>query len=436
MITVQWSQPINDSTRGHIFYRRFYCGDDSITRMYSSGDFILFTPPSSSTLYVAEILSAWKTASRNFVSLRIYAKPQDTECGRLSFHGEDEVLVLSKIVVITCEQLFQYEHIHDDWYYGTLLNTRCPQEQEPSGLMCTETMLPIDKDYFVFNGVDNELTLPRVTVMVVDFQSYCRHKAIVKRVGNIPGLLSSSLFAGMGGILARHPGAFLVFCRKAFHDNHLETLLSCEGLIIKASAIKGVPSLEKNDNQAISMKRGESEERDETWEPPPKRTFLAEDASPTDTGFLNYEEIMFDAPVDMSSGGNLLCKKRRGRPRKSPQGSKIITINLPVSDMIDDNHNAQSSILIPTCDFSFQSGNGYSDGCLSEDKKQPVSIPTADYLESCMLKSHLIQQSDDENCADKMTENRKEFFESLFTFMIGRNTPITRIPLLGFKKCK
>ena len=94
--------------------------------------------------------------------------------------------------------------------------------------MCTERMLPIDKDCLVFNGVD-ELTLPRISITVVDFQLYCRHKAITKRIGNNPCPLDSSLFAAMGGILARHPETFLVFCRKAFHDNHLEALLSCEG---------------------------------------------------------------------------------------------------------------------------------------------------------------------------------------------------------------
>ena len=148
---------------------------------------------------------------------------------------------------------------------------------------------------------------------------------------------------------------------------------------------------------------------------------------------------MYNSPMEVSSGENFNCKKRRGRTKKSPQTSKIITINLPTSDVICDNHNAQSSILIPTCGFSFQPGNGYSDGCLAQDNnKQPmaVAVPTSDYLESCMLKSHLIQQSGDEECTEKMNENRKEFFESLFTFMIGRNTPITRIPLLGFKKCK
>lgn len=182
-------------------------------------------------------------------------------------------------------------------------------------------------------------------------------------------------------------------------------------------------------------KRGESEERDQTWEPPAKRTSVLQDTSadvsPTDTGHFDYEEIMFNGQTDMSSDEHFLCKKRRGRPRKYPQGSKVITI-------ITGNNNVQPSILIPTCDFSFQGGNGYSDGYLSQDTKQPISLPTpptADYLESCMLKSHLIQQSD-ESCTDNMTENRKEFFESLFTFMIGRNTPITRIPLLGFKKCK
>ena len=190
--------------------------------------------------------------------------------------------------------------------------------------------------------------------------------------------------------------------------------------------------------QNLMTKRGESEERDQTWEPPTKRTFsqnMSEDTSPTDSSFLDYE-IMFDGPMGMSPGGHY-CKKRKSRPKKYPQASKVITINLPVRDtVIADTYSTPSSILIPTCDFSLQGGNGYNNGCLSEDKRQPVTVPTSDYLESCMLKSHLIQQSDDEDCADKMTENRKEFFESLFTFMIGRNTPITRIPLLGFKKCK
>lgn len=146
--------------------------------------------------------------------------------------------MLSKIIVVTCEQLFQYEYRNNDgaWCYGTPLNTRClaRQEHEPSVLACTETMLPIDKDCLIFNGANNEVTLPRVSVIVVDFQSYCRHKAIMKRIGNNV-LLDSSLFAAMGGILARHPGTFLVFCRKAFHNKRLETLLSCEGKIIKAT---------------------------------------------------------------------------------------------------------------------------------------------------------------------------------------------------------
>ena len=147
--------------------------------------------------------------------------------------------MLSKFIVITCEQLFQYEHLDDAWYYGTLLNARCfiKQEQEPGGLVCMERMLPIDKDCLVFNGVDDELTLPRIGVMVVDFQSYCRHKAITKRIGNNPRLVDSSLFAAMGGILARHPETFLVFCRKAFHDNRLEALLSCEGKIGQCNGI-------------------------------------------------------------------------------------------------------------------------------------------------------------------------------------------------------
>ena len=141
--------------------------------------------------------------------------------------------------MITCEQLFQYECLHDGWSFGTALNTRrlTRQHQEPSGLMCTETMLPIDKDCLVFNGVDSDLMLPRVSIMVVDFQSYCRHKSIVKRIGNNPNLLDSALFVGMGGILARHPGTFLAFCRKAFHDHHLEALLSCEGKMFCTSIL-------------------------------------------------------------------------------------------------------------------------------------------------------------------------------------------------------
>ena len=42
------------------------------------------------------------------MSLRIYAKPQDTECGRLSFHGE---VSKNYIVKFKCEIVLLFEKI-------------------------------------------------------------------------------------------------------------------------------------------------------------------------------------------------------------------------------------------------------------------------------------------------------------------------------------
>jgi len=139
------------------------------------------------------------------------------------------VLVLSKFIVLTCEQLFRYECVGDVWSYGSRLHTKVhsKQEQEPNGLVCTEKMLPIDTEDTDF-GV--EITQPKSHIIIGDFQSYCRYKALMKRMGDNPSLLDPSMFIALGGVLAKWPNTFLAFCRKAFYDSQLEVLLSCEGM--------------------------------------------------------------------------------------------------------------------------------------------------------------------------------------------------------------
>jgi len=181
------------------------------------------------------------------------------------------------------------------------------------------------------------------------------------------------------------------------------------------------------------LKRGPSEERDHTWEPPLKKSFSHED-SPLHTARMS--SCIVDYNCEVVSDGE---KKRKIKSRKQQHTPHLVSVNMPSLTASDNctnhNHTATPSILVPTCNFSLQEGN-MDDNFLmaaSVGMKPSSAVPTSDYLESCMLKSHLIQETEYSN---NMTETRREFFESLFTFMMGRNTPITRIPLLGFKKCE
>jgi len=185
------------------------------------------------------------------------------------------------------------------------------------------------------------------------------------------------------------------------------------------------------------LKRGPSEERDHTWEPPLKKSFSEEDNSPPHIARMN--SCIVDCNHEVVSDGE---KRRKSKSRKQQQQQNtphLVTVNTPSSTANDNctnhDHTATPSILVPTYNFSLQEGN-MDDNFLmaaSVGMKPSSAVPTSDYLESCMLKSHLIQETEYSN---NMTETRREFFESLFTFMMGRNTPITRIPLLGFKKCE
>jgi len=186
------------------------------------------------------------------------------------------------------------------------------------------------------------------------------------------------------------------------------------------------------------LKRGPSEERDHTWEPPLKKSFSEEDSSPPHT--VRMSSCIVDCNHEVVSNGE---KKRKSKSRKQQQQQQhtphLVNVNMPSSTANDNctnhDHTATPSILVPTYNFSLQEGN-MDDNFLmaaSVGMKPSSAVPTSDYLESCMLKSHLIQETEYSN---NMTETRREFFESLFTFMMGRNTPITRIPLLGFKKCE
>jgi len=139
--------------------------------------------------------------------------------------------VLSKFIVLTCEQLFRYECVGEVWSYGSQLHTKThsKQQHEPNGLVCTEKMLPIETED-VTTGV--EITQPKSHVIICDFQSYCRYKALMKRIGDNPSALEPSMFTALGGVLAKWPNTFFAFCRKAFYDSQLEVLLSCEGMSV------------------------------------------------------------------------------------------------------------------------------------------------------------------------------------------------------------
>jgi len=181
------------------------------------------------------------------------------------------------------------------------------------------------------------------------------------------------------------------------------------------------------------LKRGPSEDRDQTWEPPLKKA--QDNTSPTHTARMGSCIVN----CDHKGMYDVEKKHKQRKQQQQQQAPHVVTINTPTStatneDCTNPDHTTPS-ILVPTYNFSIQEKN-VDDNLLmaaSVGMKPSSSVPTSDYLESCMLKSHLIQETEYSN---KMTETRREFFESLFTFMMGRNTPITRIPLLGFKKCE
>ncbi|CAL1282602.1 unnamed protein product [Larinioides sclopetarius] len=275
----------------HTFYRGFRYTKAGKSRDISLGDFFFVRMSADEDPCIGELqlLCSNRNNELQLSALRLYFLPEQTPDGRLSHHGEDEVLVASDRVVLKLDDLVSWITDEVEWNHGIIApymkksavkkeETEEPQndsnnnntssapsensENENSGAVEDEKKKPSDvKDENSKESNQDSDDEKGTRVLVLSYQSYFRYRTILKRLdgGDTSEWLQNSLVLALGGIVPPSPKTRVLFCRDNFeHDELAHHELNCEYL---APTLKGKRKKRKTKNtRSISPESNSSEE--------------------------------------------------------------------------------------------------------------------------------------------------------------------------------
>ncbi|XP_064205622.1 AT-rich interactive domain-containing protein 5B [Anguilla rostrata] len=231
------------------FYKSFCCRreEERPAAVWKLGEFYFLRCGPQEPVCVAELALLWEDRAQRHLlaSSRLYFLPEDTPKGRTGEHGEDEVLAVSKKMVIRVEDL---------------VNWTCP---EPSGWKrsgrkvkgsdgCNGTSPAATSDPGEPKAepeLEREGGVPveQQRVRVLSYLQYCRFRSLQRRIQDPPsspgppgppGPQDPHLLA-LGGIRTAHHNTLVLYCRDTFNHPTLDssarvwTQLGCTSLSLK-----------------------------------------------------------------------------------------------------------------------------------------------------------------------------------------------------------
>ncbi|XP_041122410.1 AT-rich interactive domain-containing protein 5B-like [Polyodon spathula] len=207
-------------TRGtYAFYKSFNCHGAVAARcpaVWSLGEFYFVRCGPKEPVCLAELTLLWEDQAQHHLlaSARLYFLPEDTPKGRSGEHGEDEVLAVSKKIVIRVEDL---------------VKLACPEP--PGWIWSTRQDGSPDSVGILLSGqpqgasVQSADTAQGVSVKVLSYLQYCRFRSMHKRmqgVAHASSLKDPQLLA-LGGIRVTNHNTRILYCRDTFNHPTLES---------------------------------------------------------------------------------------------------------------------------------------------------------------------------------------------------------------------
>ncbi|XP_067899423.1 LOW QUALITY PROTEIN: AT-rich interactive domain-containing protein 5B-like [Heterodontus francisci] len=322
---------------------------------------------------IAELQLLWEDRSRQqlLASTRLYFSPEDTPQGRNLHHGQDEVIAVSKRIIIRLQDLAKWVCTESSqWPTNTqeakssTINLDSKGHKEDPKLNCR----PTSNCCLTSDNVGNEFEISgfkddRPRVKILSYPQYCRYRAIRKRIQKASAeCVSEAQLLALGGILLVHKNTKILYCRETFeHPTLGDNKSICDEfaprVLTRTSAGRVV------------------------------RTRLQITAQPRSLTLLHLQ---------LAGAAHF---KGRSRKKKKPSGTKI-----DESPSRENWRPSQSDV--------------------KEEKSKVES-------ETMAAGSAQANQPADPN---ELFSAEQRFLKALHNFMCDRNTPIARIPHLGFKK--
>ncbi|XP_077052921.1 uncharacterized protein LOC143702885 isoform X1 [Siphateles boraxobius] len=236
--TIQWLGAPSCLRGSFAFYKSVGCKQEpgGATRVWELGEFYFMRCGPQEPVCIAEVTLLWEdqTQRRLLASSRLYFLPEDTPKGRAVEHGEDEVLAVSKKIVVrvedlvkwTCQEPPQWKHSSPN-VHGPLTGSDGSHDASSPQEGKTES--------------DDESLEVQQKVKVLSYPQYCRFRSLQSRVpdqASCPGLQDPHLLA-LGGIKVALQNTRVLYCRDTFNHPTLDsnasilTQLGCSSLSLK-----------------------------------------------------------------------------------------------------------------------------------------------------------------------------------------------------------
>ncbi|XP_021479302.2 AT-rich interactive domain-containing protein 5B [Oncorhynchus mykiss] len=230
---IQWLGAPSYLRGSFAFYKSVSCGSGSAAQVWKLGEFYYVRCGPEEPVGIAEVMLLWEDQAQCHLlaSSRLYFLPEDTPKGRTREHGEDEVLAVSKKIVVRVEDLVRWTCPEPQgWKGGSQKSSRTNGHHKPTPIITNGAPTPFKEK------AESE----RLGVKVLSYPQYCRFRALQRRIQDEVGLgLQNPHLLALGGIRVAQHNTQVLYCRDTFNHPTLDsntsvwTQLGCTSLSLK-----------------------------------------------------------------------------------------------------------------------------------------------------------------------------------------------------------
>ncbi|XP_046884993.1 AT-rich interactive domain-containing protein 5B-like [Hypomesus transpacificus] len=369
----------------YIFYKAFKFHRNGKPRILSLGDFFFVRCKPEDPICIAELQLLWeeRTTKQLLSSSKLYFLPENTPLGRTVKHGEHEVIAVSEKVIVRLEDLVKWT-VPDfsGWAHGLQAEPLKPAVLRELGTNGRREALHRYRESTLTSGLNfRDIQRERAQigqeddgrkVLVLSYPQYCRYRSVLARLREQPSALQTDhTVLALGGIASLHGNTHILYCRDTFeHPTLLQNESVCDEF---APNLKGRPRKKK---LSVSQRR--------------------------------------DSQGQTQGSQGSLGSQNSSSPEKSPTKIKVnCKVSIP---------NIKITVAKPKNN--------------SICKKAPVEEKVKE-----RMKEEKEEEEKEEKDEKREEESSKEsdaeeqaFLEALYEYMKDRDSPIERIPFLGFKQ--
>ncbi|XP_017287031.1 AT-rich interactive domain-containing protein 5B isoform X2 [Kryptolebias marmoratus] len=375
----------------YIFYKAFKFHRGGKPRILALGDFFFVRCKPEDPVCIAELQLLWeeRTSKQLLSSSKLYFLPEDTPQGRaVAQHGEHEVIAVSEKVIVRLSDLVKWT-VPDfsGWDNGLKVEPLKPSVLRELGTNGRREGLHRYRESTLTSGLNfKDVQRERSQlgqeedgrkVLVLSYPQYCRYRSVLARLREQPSsLLIDHTVLALGGIAALGGSTRILYCRDTFeHPTLLQNESICDEF---APNLKGRPRKKK---LSISQRR----------------------------------DSQGQAPGQGSSGSTQGSTAVAAQDHSSPE-SKATTKVKPGYKTVPNGRLATAAKQRPA---------GLGKKSSADDRERAKEREE---------KSEQKEEKDDEETSEESRAEEQAFLVALYKYMKERDTPIERIPFLGFKQ--